>query len=274
MSRWGAVLVGLPLMLMLVAATPRAVVAGPACTLVADAETNATLIRDGERCDARVSPASTFKVPLALIGFDSGLLQGSHEPAVPYDEEYGPTSEAWKTTIDPEAWLRESVVWYSQVLTRRLGEPRFARYVEALEFGNRDVTGDPGAHNGLTNAWLSSSLLVSAAEQVAFVRRLVRRDLPVAPAAIARTLAIMPVFTAADGWTVWGKTGTGTRRHPDGSRDAGRQFGWFVGWARHGNRTVAFARLVEDEEPQSTPAGLRARLGLLADLPALLQSRR
>ncbi|TIT76642.1 MAG: class D beta-lactamase, partial [Mesorhizobium sp.] len=39
------------------------------CTLIQDQESGATLYQDG-LCDRRVSPASTFKVPLALIGYD------------------------------------------------------------------------------------------------------------------------------------------------------------------------------------------------------------
>ena len=48
--------------------------AATTCTLVIDAATNATLIRVGDRCDERLTPASTFKIPLSLIGFDSGIL--------------------------------------------------------------------------------------------------------------------------------------------------------------------------------------------------------
>ena len=47
------------------------------CTLIQDAASGETLYQNGV-CDQRVSPASTFKVPLALIGFDSGSSGRAH----------------------------------------------------------------------------------------------------------------------------------------------------------------------------------------------------
>ena len=92
--------------------------AATTCTLVIDAATNARLIRVGDRCDERLTPASTFKIPLSLIGFDSGILVDADRPAWPYKQEYQTWNDAWKQTTTPRTLLRDSVVWYSQVLTR------------------------------------------------------------------------------------------------------------------------------------------------------------
>ncbi|MFA6022451.1 MAG: hypothetical protein WC722_19505, partial [Rhodospirillales bacterium] len=43
------------------------------CTIVADAVSGTALHQSGSGCDLRVPPASTFKLTLSLIGFDSGL---------------------------------------------------------------------------------------------------------------------------------------------------------------------------------------------------------
>ena len=61
--------------------------------------------------------------------------------------------------------------------------------------------------------------------------RLLKRELPVSDKARDRTLAIMPGFSLPDGWTAYGKTGTGFQPLRDGTFDRSRQFGWFVGWA-------------------------------------------
>jgi beta-lactamase class D len=247
---------------------PEGASAGTTCTLIVDADTGAALVRVGERCDRLMTPASTFKIPLSLMGFDSGILRDADRPAWPYQEGYPAWIDLWKRTTTPRTWLRDSVVWYSQVLTRRLGAGRFQRYVDGMHYGNGDVTGDPGLGNGLTNAWLSSSLRISATEQVGFVRRLLRRELPVSRAAIDQTMAIMPMASTG-GWHVRGKTGTGLSRRADGSNDGDRQIGWFVGWARRAQQTLVFARLVEDEHAEPVRAGLRARDSLLADWVAL-----
>src|SRR5687767_8647918 len=87
--------------------------AATTCTLVIDTATGATLVRVGDRCNERVTPASTFKIPLSLIGFDSGVLRDADRPAWPYKEEYQAWNDDWKQTTTPRTWLRDSVVWYS-----------------------------------------------------------------------------------------------------------------------------------------------------------------
>lgn len=244
--------------------------AAPVCTLLADAASGEVLTRDGLQCGAPTSPASTFKIALAVMGFDSGVLSDAHAPVWDYREEYRARLPEHRRSTDPTSWMKDSVVWYSQVLTRAMGTDKFRRYVAAFGYGNRDISGDPGRNNGLTNAWLGSSLLISPDGQIAFLRRLWNRRLPVSAESIDKTLAIMPPFPLADGWTAYGKTGTGFERKPDGSPDRDRQFGWFVGWAIKGERTVLFARLIKDDRKTEGYAGPRARDAMLADLPALL----
>ena len=247
-------------------------VCGPAwantCTLIVDVETGRVIKREGP-CDERSSPASTFKVPLSLMGYDAGILTSEDAPAWPYRPEYKAWNDAWKKTTTPRPWLRDSVVWYSQALTRTMGPERFKGYVNAFGYGNRDLSGDRGKGNGLTNAWLSSSLQISPVEQVAFLRKLLKRELPISAHARGMTMAIMPTFSS-EGWAVRGKTGSGFQPGRDSRPDRSRQFGWFVGWAERGNRTVLFARLIRDERKENSVASFRARDSLLADLPALL----
>ena len=249
------------------------VLAAPACTLVVEAASGEALARQGAQCETRNSPASSFKIALALMGFDAGILRDAHQPAWPYKPEYGPAMSNWGSVVDPTGWLRDSVVWYSREITRRLGAARFQSYIEGLDYGNRNLSGDAGENNGLTNAWLSSSLKISPVEQTAFLRRLLGRQLPVSKAAMEQTEAIMPQFPLADGWIVYGKTGTGFQPGPDGKPDRDRQFGWFVGWAQKGARRVVFARLTKDEAKNATYAGPRTRDAMLADLPGLLAGR-
>ncbi|WP_243374961.1 class D beta-lactamase [Microvirga solisilvae] len=239
------------------------------CTIVMEFGTNRILKKEGD-CERRSSPASTFKFPLSLMGFDAGILKSESDPAWPYKPEYAAWNTVWKRTTTPHSWLRDSVLWYSQVLTGQLGAERFAHYVDALNYGNRDVSGDKGKANGLTRSWLSaSSLQISPVEQIAFLDRFLKGQLPVSQEAHEKTRAIMPIFLLADGWTAYGKTGTGFQPLRDGAFDRSRQFGWFVGWATKGKRTILFARLIRDERKENSVASFRARDSLLAELPAL-----
>lgn len=277
-SSAGAALAAVLRMMLLLMLAPCLVAnasADATCTLIVDASTGAVHLRTGARCDERMTTASTFKVPLALIGFDSGILKDGDHPAWPYREGYAAWDERWKRTTTPMTWMGDSVVWYSQQLTRTLGVKRFQEYVDRLDYGNRDLSGNPGSGgnpgqgDGLTHAWLSSSLRISASEQVAFLRRLVRHELPVSKTAIDQTMAIMP-SVEIDGWRISGKTGTGSRRLANGTNDREKQVGWFVGWATRDGRTLVFARLLEDEGPEKVRAGWRARDTLFADWPSLM----
>ena len=241
------------------------------CTALADAQTGRLLKREGV-CDQRVTPASTFKIALSLMGYDSGYLVDEHLPALPFHEGYVDYIPSWKATTDPTTWIKNSVVWYSQQLTEWLGEERFRHYVEAFHYGNADVSGDPARHDGLTHSWLSSSLRISPLEQLEFLHKVVTRQLPVSARAYDLTNRITAVGEFPGGWEVHGKSGNGARVNPDGTVDHTRQIGWFVGWASKGERVLVFARCIQDEEPQSESVTKRARESLLRDLPGMIDS--
>src|SRR5690606_6997768 len=109
------------------------------------------------------------------------------QPAWPFREGYADWNPKWRQTTTPRTWMRDSVVWFSQRTTEEIGKDRFAAYVKAFGYGNQDVSGDKGKANGLTNAWLSSSLQISPDEQVAFITRMIEGDLPVKRTAVERT---------------------------------------------------------------------------------------
>lgn len=255
-----------------------AAVAGPnwvrSCTLLVEHTSGQALRRDGgDDCAQRLSPFSTFKLPLALMGYDAGILTDEHAPRWDYKPEFNGYARQRHAT-DPSNWQSESIVWYSQQLTRQLGAPRFAAYVARLGYGNRDVRGGPGrSDDGLTHAWLGSSLAVSADEQASFLRRLLKDELPVSPRAMALTRAIAPAFAAADGWLVHGKTGSGWLRDRHGKPDHQRPLGWFVGWAEKDGRRIVFARMALGSREQDEGLGLTLRAAFLKDLPALLAAQ-
>ncbi|RWM12967.1 MAG: class D beta-lactamase [Mesorhizobium sp.] len=233
------------------------------CTLIQDAQSGATLYQDGV-CDQRVSPASTFKVPLALIGYDAGILGDQHTPSWDYKPEFKAAKRDQKT-VDPTIWERDSIVWYSREIARRLGAEKFAGYVSKFGYGNKDVSGDAGKDNGLTQSWINSSLEISPVEQATFLRQLLAGKMPVSARAHEMTRSILPSFAAGD-WTVQGKTGS-TMLGQDGRRS----LGWFVGWAEKDGRRIVFARLVVDAKRTDQPKGLATRAAFLKDLPGLVK---
>lgn len=259
------------LTLLLTAATLSVANAKTLCTAFADAATGKVLKQEGD-CGTRVFAASTFKIAISLMGYDSGFLTSEHAPALPFKKGYPDWIPSWKATTDPTSWMKNSVVWYSQQVTKYLGEKRFQAYVSQFHYGNEDVSGDPGKHNGLTRSWLSSSLKISPLEQLAFLGRLVNRQLSVSGDAYEMTSRITALGTLANGWEVHGKTGAGAPRNADGSFANNRAYGWFVGWAVKSGRTIVFARLVQNEKKEAVSPGLRTREAMMKELPGLLDA--
>lgn len=252
------------LLFLLAAGSARA---GVPCTLVEEASDGAVLHRDGP-CDHRNSPASTFKIALALAGYESGLLTDAQTPLWPYRDEYKSwDAEAKKKPTDPTSWLSESVVWYSRLLVQKMGRRKLQNFVDSFDYGNRNLAGTVNFKETLPEAvWVDSSLRISPVEQVDFLRKLVTRQLPLQPETYDKAFAVIPVYPGPDGWTVHGKTGSGVQEEtPDH-----RQYGWFVGWAEKGQRKVVFAYLMKDDAKQEVFAGLRARDQFIPLLPALL----
>ena len=237
------------------------------CTVIVDARSGDVLVREGV-CDQRFAPFSTFKLPLAVIGYDAGILTDDVTPR--WEWHAGLTApERDHKPVDPTIWERDSVLWYSREITRLLGAAAFERYVAELGYGNADVSGVPGKDNGLTHGWLGASLAISPDEQVAFVRRLLQGGLPVRDNAQAWAASILPDFTAGD-WTVSGKTGSGWVSDANGLYYRDQPLGWFVGWAVRGEDVVAFARLRVDGQRAADNLGPVVRADLLDELPALL----
>lgn len=255
----------------LAAASGQAAEAHVICTIIADAASQKILLQQGS-CEQRVTPASTFKIAISLMGFDAGVLKDEHSPSLPYQNGYVDWGGAtWRQAQDPTSWIKYSVVWFSQQVTRSLGMPRFQQYVRDFQYGNVDVSGDNGKDNGLDRAWISSSLKISPLEQVVFLEKIVNRQLPVNQHAFDITGKITEIAGAPDGWTIHAKTGTGFPRE-NGVADESHGYGWFVGWATTDQRTLVFARLIQDEQKGQRPAGLTARDDFMAELPDLLNS--
>ncbi len=246
----------------------RAAASKEVCTLILDAQTGVALVAEGD-CETRVTPASTFKIPLAVMGFDAGILTGTNAPVMqfrPGDPDWGGAN--WTRDTDPAAWMRFSVLWYSQRITHAMGAKALTRYARAFGYGTADFSGDPGFDNGLDRAWIASSLLISPREQAAFLRALVLDGLPVRPDAMRLARDIVERHEVG-GWVIHGKTGTAYPRRADRSFDDARGWGWYVGWAERNDRVLVFVRLTQATERSDASPGNLTRDAFLQDWPEL-----
>lgn len=214
-------------------------------------EKGKTLKSEGD-CATAYAPQSTFKIPLSLMGFDSGLLKSETNPSWSRPKGTNPHINVCKADHNPRTWMRDSCLWYSRILTTKLGMEKFQNYVTNFSYGNMDLAG------GLTHAWVSSSLKISAEEQTVFLQQVVDQKFSLSQESYDKTKKIMFIQEMAGGWNLYGKTSNGRQFDKNGNK-IDRQHGWFVGYIEKGNRSIVFASHVADKEKKSTLASLRAR---------------
>ncbi|MCL4227731.1 MAG: hypothetical protein KJZ91_24970 [Myxococcales bacterium] len=191
---------------------------------------------DATACALRLRPASTFKIPSALLAAEAGLVDGP-DAILRYDAAAYPRQDYWPAGWDRDQPLREamriSAVPLFRHLATRLGAERMQAGLDALGYGNRSIAG------GLDRFWLEGGgLAISAVEQVAFLARLRAGALPLSARAQATVRDALPTERAGDATLHWK---TGTARDGDGPWTA-----WLVGWIDRPGGTHVFACWLED----------------------------
>lgn len=184
-----------------------------------------TLRHNDRRCAEPLSPCSTFKIFIALAALESGVIEGP-DTKLQWDGKPKPI-KAWEKDHTLATAIRDSVVWYFQEVAGRIGEKRMQQFLDAVKYGNRDMSG------GLKTFWLQTSLKISADEQVRFLARLYRNQLPFSQRAMDEVKKML-VLDKGKNWTFSGKTGTG-------SSDGKLTLGWFVGCVKSHEREYVFA---------------------------------
>ena len=231
--------------------------------VIQDVDSNQLLVQEGDISE-RLSPYCTFNLALSLIGFDTAILTDTHTPEWPFREEHREEylswndsfPEKWAVPHHPQNWMKNSCVWFSQTLSQLVGMDLFAEYVAHFDYGNKNLMGDEGKANGLTRAWIGSSLRISPVEQVHFINRLLKYELPVSVSAVDLTKEILFIEELPNGMSLYGKTGSGV--HGKG-QDTYYRVGWFVGWVEKDNRKFSFAYLVHGTESGDHLTGLFAK---------------
>jgi len=225
-----------------------------ACFLLYD--TNAKKLvaeyNPGNRCKQRIAPDSTFKVPLSLMAFNEKLID-EHTVFKWNGQKYDRAELNRDQT--PRSWMQDSVVWVSQDVAPSLGYARIGKYLDDFNYGNLDFSGDIGKNNGLTNAWLSSSLTISAYEQLAFLKAMEAHQLPVTREAIDQTRKNMALGKLENGAEIYGKTGAGRHRMRATDRSPGKlRDGWFVGFVESGaDHYIFVSNLTDRQAPAPAP---------------------
>lgn len=165
-------------------------------------------------------PASTFKIPHALFALDAGVVRDEFQ-VFKWDgvkREF----ENWNRDQDLRSSIRNSVVWVYQWIAKEIGEARAKDYLSKTGYGNADPSG------GKEGYWLDGNIRITAHEQIDFLRRLYKNELPFRVEHQRLVKDVMIVEAGRD-WILRAKTGWEGR------------MGWWVGWVEWPTGPVFFA---------------------------------
>ena len=205
--------------------------------VIHDLNNNYTTRYHARRCKRQLPPCSTFKIAHAAIALETGVVPDSNF-TIPWDSVKVPRQTWWKTVgLD---WGREhnlhsaiqnSVVWVFQEIARRIGPEQMQSYLNRLDYGNRDISG------GIDQFWLVNSLLISANEQIDFLKKFYTGKTPFSKTTTDLVKKFLLV-EQTDSYRLYAKTG-------GGMLDRGLALGWYVGWVTRKNNTYLFALNIE-----------------------------
>jgi beta-lactamase class D len=204
-----------------------------------------TLLQWGALCEQAFSPCSTFKIPNAVIGLDSGVLE-SDRHQFKYDGEPR-RLDAWNRDMDLREAMSVSCVPCFQEVARAVGATRMQAALDAFAYGDRDISG------GIDRFWLSSTLKITPRQQVEFLARLWTNALPAKHEATERVRRIL-VLESGPAWQWAGKTGSCSA-----ANKSALDHGWFVGEVESDGRRAVFATLIRGEGASGTEARPLAR---------------
>lgn len=234
------------------------------CFLGLDTATGAWTRNDAERCAERFRPFSTYKIPHALIGLETGVLTDA-DSVIEWDRQRYPAENwwpaVWRERNDLRSAVTYSVVPYFRSLARRIGAEAMQKHLDGFAYGNRSIAG------GLDHFWLDGDLAISAVEQIQFLRALHQGSLPVSSRTAAIVLDIL-IRERGSGYVIRAKTGTG--RLPDGSA-----LGWYVGSVETPGGLYLFAMNITGPDYDDIPRHERIATSeaILSDLGILPRDR-
>jgi beta-lactamase class D len=165
------------------------------CVAIHDVAANRGTRSDDAACATRLPPASTFKIPHALVALETGVVTATSVER--WDGTAYPGRPAWQRDHTVGSAMRPSVVWFFQRIAPRVGAERMHAWLTRVGYGNADTSGPVTAY------WLNGRLRVSPDEQLQFLRRFFAADLPVA----APHLAIVEASLTQEPGTVENATG-------------------------------------------------------------------
>jgi beta-lactamase class D len=188
-----------------------------------------------EQFTQKYTPPSTFKICNSLIGLETGVVCDEHF-VIKWDSVKRQVP-AWNHDHDMEMAFKNSTVWYYQEIARRIGGKRMKYWLDKAHYGNADTTG------GIDKFWLSGNLRISPEQQIDFLKRFYKNELPFSKRSVDIVKKIMIVEKTND-FVMRAKSGWGLQNNTD--------IGWYIGYVEKENQVYFFSTCIQNTDTSNT----------------------
>jgi beta-lactamase class D len=188
-------------------------------TFVLSSLKNINFIYNEKRVKQRFIPASTFKIPHTLIALEEKVVDTN--TIIKWDGKKR-FYEPWNKNQTLQSAIKYSCVWCFQTFAQKIDNNTYLKYLEKIDYGNKKTGKDK------TTFWLDGDLKISAFEQINFLKKLYRDNLPFKKKnlEIAKTLIINE---QTQNYTIRGKTGWA------------QDIAWYIGYIETNSNIWFFA---------------------------------
>ena len=221
--------------------------------LLYDFNRNEYISYNEKRCRQGFLPASTYKIPNSLFALEAGIL-------TPTDTIFWNGKENWNPDWNRNHVLKSafstSCVPCYQEFARQMGPEKMQEFVTKAGYGKMDIKKD-----NIDTFWLTGKSRISQFEQIEFLTRLYRNQLPFSTKNMEQVKEIM-IAEKNDLGVLRAKTGLTTQGE--------RHIGWYVGYLEQEGNVYFFAtnieKLAAQEDANFIPAQKAITLNILKDL--------
>jgi len=184
------------------------------CFLLQSLKDDQVYVYNSNRCEQGFLPASTFKIVNSMIALESGVA-ADENLLIKWDSVVRQVP-VWNQDHTMKTAFQVSCVPYYQALAAKIGVSKMQEWVNKLQYGKMDVRNET-----LTDFWLKGKSEITPYQQLDFLARLAKKELPIKPSTVHKINDIMTIASDSTGMIMRGKTGWAIVGE--------RSIGWFVG---------------------------------------------
>lgn len=203
-----------------------------------------------EHATTRTSPDSTYKIYSALFGLEENIITPKNSLIHWNKKRY--IFNAWNKDHNLYTAMDSSVNWYFQTIDNELGKSNIKKYIDKINYGNRNV------HDALASYWMESTLKISPIEQVELLSKVYNNKFDFKQNNINTVKQAICLSSSGNG-NFYGKTGTGRVNGQDIN-------GWFIGFIETSNNTYYFATNINSNRNATGSTASKITMSILTDM--------